>query len=372
MEADPLSVNEISRPSPLAIHPVPLASLSRTADPESILILKPSSLGDVVQAIPVLRLLRRRFPQAFIAWWVDASLVSLLEGDPDLNEVIPFNRAELRRWQGGRNFVRSVLKMRRRHFDWVIDLQGLLRSGAVGWVANGGLTIGVDDPREGASAFYDLSVRRPSATTHAVDWYLEVLKTLGVPVHRDFDWLPLRRDVAESVERKWPSGGRRWVCLQPGARWWNKRWPIEHFQGLMRELGAGNPQFGFAVLGGKDDRALGETLARVAPDRVVDLTGRTTLPEMIEWLRRCELMVTNDTGPMHAAAALGKPVVGVFGPTDPRRTGPYRQESLGLRLGLPCSPCLKQRCHHPRTMECLHGITPLAVASAVRERLVGG
>ena len=259
--------------------------------------------------------------------------------------------------------------MRRRHFDWVIDLQGLLRSGLVSWVANGGLTIGVDDPREGASAFYDLAVRRASATTHAVDWYLEVLRTLGVPVHRDFQWLPIRPEALESVERKWPAAGRRWICLQPGARWWNKRWPIEHFEQLIRELRGKNPDFGFAILGGSDDRPFGERLASIAPDRSVDLTGRITLLEMIEWLRRSELMVTNDTGPMHAAAALGKPVVGLFGPTDPRRTGPYRQETLGIRLGLPCSPCLKQRCHYASTLECLRGITPLKVLSAIQERL---
>ncbi len=362
-------MNEISSLSPAAPGGGPTKSARSSAIPASILILKPSSLGDVLQAIPVLRLLRLRFPNAFIAWWVDASLVPLLEGDPDLNEVIPFNRAELRRWQGGRRFVRSVLEMRRRHFDWVIDLQGLLRSGLVSWIANGGLTIGVDDPREGASAFYDLAVRRASATTHAVDWYLEVLRTLGVPVHQDFQWLPIRPEVLESVERKWPTAGRRWICLQPGARWWNKRWPIEHFEQLIRELRGKNPDFGFAILGGSDDRAFGERLASIAPDRSVDLTGRTTLLEMIEWLRRSELMVTNDTGPMHAAAALGKPVVGLFGPTDPRRTGPYGQETLGIRLGLPCSPCLKQRCHYASTLECLRGITPHKVLSAIQERL---
>ncbi len=339
------------------------------ADPKSILILKPSSLGDVLQAIPVLRLLRRRFPSAHIAWWVDASLVPLLKGDPDLSEVIPFQRRTLRTWKGFWEFARSVLRMRRARFDWVIDLQGLARSSMVSWVVNGELTIGVDDPREGAAALYDLYVPRPSASTHAVEWYLSVLTRLGVPIHEPFDWLPKVQAISTDLESRWPVNGHRWIALQPGARWWNKRWPVEHFQDLIRQLGRADASLRFVILGGGEDVDLGARLSEALPDRCLDLTGRLTLAETIEWLRRCSVMVTNDTGPMHAGAALGTPIIGLFGPTDPRRTGPYGQESTAVRLGLSCSPCLKQRCRHPQVMECLRGITPATVAGKVRESL---
>jgi lipopolysaccharide heptosyltransferase II len=333
------------------------------------LILKPSSLGDVIQSIPVLRLLRRRFPHAHIAWWVDASLVELLKGDPDLDEVIPFHRQALRRFEGVRTFVHSVLQMRRSRYDWVLDLQGLLRSGTVGWVANGGLTIGVDDPREGAAAFYDLAVLRPAPTAHAVDWYLSVLRRLKVPVDVPFEWLPRRPEVAARVQERWQPGDRPWICLQPGARWWNKRWPVEHYEQVIQGLGARHLHLGFAVLGGRGDEELGRRMAGALPGRTLDLTGRLSLLEMIEWLRLSSVMVTNDTGPMHAAAALGIPVVGLFGPTDPRRTGPYGQLASSLRLGLPCSPCLKQRCSHARPLECLQAIPPSGVIDAVERHL---
>jgi ADP-heptose:LPS heptosyltransferase len=126
----------------------------------------------------------------------------------------------------------------------------------------------------------------------------------------------------------------------------------------------------FAILGGMPDRTLGETIAQAAPGRCVDLTGRTSLPEMVEWIRICELLVTNDTGPMHVAAALGKPLVALLGPTEPRRTGPYRQLDQVIQLPLPCVPCMKDSCHFDQPLECLRGISPEAVFARV-QRLLG-
>jgi ADP-heptose:LPS heptosyltransferase len=101
----------------------------------------------------------------------------------------------------------------------------------------------------------------------------------------------------------------------------------------------------------------------------LNLCGQTTLPEMVEWLRRCELMVTNDTGPMHAAAALGKPLVALFGPTEPRRTGPYGHLESVLRIDLPCSPCLKSHCTWEKPDECLKAISPTMVFERVCRQL---
>lgn len=340
-----------------------------SCDPKRILILKPSSLGDVIQALPVLRLLRLQYPQAHLAWWVDASLAPLLEHDPDLNELIPFRRRSLHKFSAFSEFVRSIVQMRRTHYDWILDLQGLARSALVAWVANGGLTVGVEDRREGAPALHDVSIPRPSEGTHAVDWYLAVLRRLGVPVDRRFDWLPLRNPVRDRVLERWPLAGRRWISVQPGARWMNKRWPVEYFERVVSGLGKRDASLGFLILGGSEDRELGARLARSLPDRCLDLTFRTTLPEMVELLRFSKVMLTNDTGPMHAAAALRIPVVGLFGPTDPRRTGPYQQESTALRSSLPCSPCMKPRCRWPRTMECLHQISPETVIQRVQDCL---
>jgi len=334
-----------------------------------ILILKPSSLGDVVQALPVLRLIKRHLPASEIYWWIDSKLAPLLEGDPDLAGVVRFER---RRWAAPVHWGeiwRSVHWLRQQNFDWVIDLQCLMRSGIFAWLANGKLCIGLDEPREGARGFYDHIVQRPSPLTHAVDWYLRVLPALGVPVDSDFQWLPPRPGEAESVRRQWPVDGARWMVVQPGARWPNKRWPAESYAELVRLLAPANPAFHFAVLGGDKDRQLGEVIARVDPARCLDLTGRLSLPEMVEWIRLSELMVSNDTGPMHVAAALGAPVVALFGPTEPGRTGPYRQLDHVLQLNLPCVPCLKSRCCYFKPFECLRALPPAAVFDAVQKQL---
>jgi heptosyltransferase I len=334
-----------------------------------ILILKPSSLGDVVQALPVLRLLKLHLPDSEVHWWVDSSLAPLLEGDPDLAGVVRFER---RRWTTPAHWpemCRSIRWLRAQSFDWVIDLQCLARSGAFAWLANGKLLIGLDEPREGARGFYDIIVPRASFHTHAVDWYLAVLPRLGVPAHWNFTWLPERPAVAAAVREKWPVGRERWIAIQPAGRWPNKRWPADHFFELVRCLSETSTDIRFAILGGAEDQPLSKAIARAAPERCLDLAGQTSLPEMVEWLRLCELMVTNDTGPMHVAAALGKPVVAIFGPTEPRRTGPYGQLERTVQLAMPCVPCLKSRCAYVKPLECLKAIPPAVICERVRREL---
>jgi lipopolysaccharide heptosyltransferase II len=341
-----------------------------------ILILKPSSLGDVVQALPVLRLLKLHFRDAEIFWWIDSALAPLLEGDPDLAGVVRFER---KRWKSPRHWpemFRSIRRLRDQHFDLVIDLQCLARSGAFAWLANGKSLIGLDEVREGARGYYDVAVPRKSFHTHAVDWYLAVLPQLGVPVHKNFQWLPERPVVTAEIKRKWlgdnsESGIRnsKLIALQPGTRWQTKRWQTGNFAELVRLTSERFPATRFVIFGDAGDKPLGEIISRVLPERCLNLCGETSLSEMVEWLRLCDLMVTNDTGPMHVAAALGKPVVALFGPTEPRRTGPYGQLENVLRIELPCSPCFKGYCTYKIPNECLNAISPAMVLEKVRKQL---
>jgi lipopolysaccharide heptosyltransferase I len=338
-----------------------------------ILILKPSSLGDVIHALPVLRLLKSHLPESRIYWWLDSNLKSLLEQDRDLAGVIPFDRsfwAAPRRWPRMFSSLRDLRAMR---FDWAIDLQGLARSGIVAWLARAKLTIGLDNPREGhregARAFYDVTPPPAAPGTHAVDRYLAVLPLLNVPVHWNFDWLPKRPDIAAQIEQKWNPGPGPWIVLAPGARWDDKRWPARNFAeltGLMRGLGA----LKIVILGSADERPLGEAIAAQNPDCCLNLAGQTSLWEMIEWVRRGRLVIGNDSGPMHVAAALGRPLIALFGPTDPRNTGPYRKFNSVLQVNnLPCVPCQKSRCRHAVPMACLINIPVSAVFAKVREEL---
>src|SRR5207247_3812979 len=125
---------------------------------------------------------------------------------------------------------------------------------------------------------------------------------LRVPVHWNFTWLPQHREVAAGVREKWQADTARWLILQPGARWTNKRWPVESFAELARRLATEAAALRFAILGGKEDIPLGKTIARAVRDRCLELTGKTSLLEMRQWIRLRERMVTNDTDPTHDAA----------------------------------------------------------------------
>lgn len=344
-------------------------SVHSAIDPVKILVLKPSSLGDVVQALPVARLLKRRFPAAELHWWLNSELVPLLANDPDIDRVVPFDRKSWGSPFGWPGAVGSIRDLRRERYDWVIDLQGLARSSAVAWLAAGALTIGLDDPREAAPIAYDVSVPRDGYDVHAVDWYLSVLRRLDVPVTWDFEWMPRDEGAAAAIRSLWPDDGLRWIAFQPGARWTNKRWPAENFAALAARLTSRDPSLRVVVLGGDADRPLGGQIAAAAPGRCLDLTGQLSLPGMVEWLRRCVMMVTNDTGPMHVAVALGRPVIGLFGPTEPTRTGPYGQVAHVLRADLPCAPCMKATCANAEPLACLKALTVDLVARSVAARL---
>jgi heptosyltransferase-1 len=250
----------------------------------------------------------------------------------------------------------------------------LARSALLGraCASSGSRFVGVRDWRELVPLFHGESVPRPSPQAHAVDWQRALLTHLKVPLRTNWEWIPRRQAAAEQLVREFPEMTRnRWIGLQPGARWDNKRWPVARFVELIRLLSRSHPGHRIAVFGGPDDRFLGQSLAAADPGRCLDLTGRLSLPGMMEALRCVDLLVTNDTGPMHVAAALGKPVVALFGPTDPSQTGPYGQVEFVQRAEQPpaCVPCLKPVCYHSEPLACLNRITAIQVATAVSGRL---
>jgi heptosyltransferase-1 len=341
-----------------------------------ILIVKLSSLGDVVHALPVLRMLKRQRPGSEIFWWIESSLAPLLEGDPDLSGLFLFQRKGWPRpdwWKAAGSTLRAVREQR---FDFVLDLQGLSRSALFAWLANGQTTIGLDNAREGnregAQIFYDVLAPRSPPGTLAPERYLSVLKVLGMKPDWNFEWFPDRPQAAALVRQQICIRQGRWVMLLPGARWDNKRWPVEFFAQVVRQLAEENKDLNFAILGSGADRPLAENISRSKPDRCLDLTGRTSLPEMVEWLRCADLVIANDTGPLHVAAALGRPVVAIYGPSDPLHTGPHLQSAGVLQANhLPCVPCMKRICSYHEPLACLRSITPEQVCARARVALFG-
>ncbi len=344
-----------------------------------ILIIKPSSFGDVIHALPVLNGLRGRFPQARISWLVNHSCAGLLEGQPALDEIIRFDRKRYgrigRNLQVTADFLKFIAGLRERRFDLVIDLQGLFRSGFMAFASGAPTRVGFGSAREFAWAFYTHRVCVRHRDMHAVDRNWLFGRALGfedAPI--DFH-LPVRADARTLVRRLLEEAGLKpgaaYLLMAPGTRWETKIWPAAHFAEVARRA---RDEFGVGVvLAGMDSEApIANRVADLAGGPIVNLAGRTSLAELIALVDGAAMVVMHDSGPMHLALALGKPLVAIYGPTSPARTGPYRREEVVARLDLPCSPCyLKDVADCPHEHRCMRELLPATVVERVR-RVLGG
>jgi heptosyltransferase-1 len=342
------------------------------SSPRRILIIKPSSLGDVVHALPVLAVLRRSWPAAHIAWLVSSSFAPLLDRHPMLNEVIPFDRAHFGRiWRSPRifaDFWRLVAKIRRRRFELVIDQQGLIRSGLLALLSGARRRVGFATAREGAWLFYSHRVKPAATVEHAVDRNLLLAKALGLQVEEpEFPLAlqPSERAAAKDLLTE-AAGGQleAFTAIVPGARWKTKRWPADRLAALIDRLQShGLPRC--VLLGSPNDRAVADEIVRTCRSDVVNLVGRTDLKELTALMDLASCVVCHDSGPMHIAAALAKPMVAIFGPTNPARTGPYSPTASVVTHPVPCAPCYRRTCpyqHH----NCMRRLDVERVFNAVR------
>jgi lipopolysaccharide heptosyltransferase I len=340
-----------------------MATAGTAQPPRRILLIKPSSLGDIVHALPILAGLRRAWPQTHIAWLVASPFVPLLTGHPLLNEVIPFDRRHygrmLRSPRALLDFLRFVRQLRRQRFDLVIDLQGLFRSGLLAFACGAPRRVGFAAARELAWVFYTQRVRCPNEDGHAVDRNLALARSIGLPVDPPDFPLGLRdEELAAGGRLITATAGQpldHYIAVVPGARWETKRWRADRLARLIEGLAAdGLPPC--VLLGGPDDRTFTDAIVAACKIPVTDLVGRTTLRELTAAIARAELVICQDSGPMHIAAALGKPLVAIFGPTNPARTGPYGVSARIVALPLDCVPCYRRQCPlgHHHCMQQLH------------------
>lgn len=307
-------------------------------EPQRILLIKPSALGDVVHAMPIAHLLKRRFPRAHLTWLISTSFAQIARRHPDIDEVIEFHRKkssdskEIDR--SNRSLLSLMETLQRADFDLVVDLQGLARSALFGVMTGAPKRIGFANAREMAWFGYTHRVRSRGRERHAIERYLDIAEELGcdrAPIRFDFgidddD----RRYVDELIGQETSP-----IVFLPGTNWATKRWPVEYFDQLAHRLQSN------VFIAGADDVV--ELSKRI---RATSLAGRTTLMQLAELLRRARLVVSNDSGPMHIAAAVGAPLVSLFGPTSPIRTGPYQRDSSVVRLNIACMPCFERTCSH--------------------------
>ncbi len=341
---------------------------NQKADSQRILIVKPSSLGDIIHSLPVLWLLRKQYPDAHIGWVVKEIWKNILTGNPLLDEVIVLKK-------GIHGFFSAIIDIRRMRYDTVIDLQGLFRSGIISILSGVKERIGFSNARELAHMFYNTKIAVPREVMHAVDRYLlsisvQVRDDIGhrgphFPLYIDIDDAEWAREflVKNNLINVKPV-----IAINPSARWEKKRWSTTAYAALITRL-IQELKAGIIILGSKEDIPVAEEISPLVRGKHAVATGMTSLKTLSALLARVDLLVTNDSGPMHIAAALGTPVVALFGPTDPRLTGPYGNGHIVIRKDMECSPCLRRPCVHGRPL-CMEAITVEEVAEAVKQRLI--
>lgn len=346
-----------------------------------ILIIKPSSLGDVIHALPVLHGLRERYPKAAISWLIGKPFAPLIERHPELDDVILFDRARYSRF--GRSirattaFVDFARVLRRRDFDLVIDLQGLFRSGLLAFVTGAAVRIGFASARELAWAFYNHRLRTPDPNLHAADKNYLVSRVLG------FDAVAMRFDLAVTEDERTRAkeilstaglgSTDRFVSVWPGARWETKRWAAQRFAETIGRLHREH-DLRAVLMGDPNERELCTRIAAESGVSPIVLAGATGIREAVAVTERSAVVVAHDSAPVHIAAALGRPLVAVCGPTNPARTGPYAARDSVIQADLPCVPCyLKRLACCPYDHQCMKDVTVDIVVRAVRaaERGVG-
>jgi heptosyltransferase-1 len=306
-----------------------------------VLVVRLSAIGDVVHTLPALAALHHAGHE--VSWLVEPPARSLLENQPMLAQVIAAPRAKQLRWGRAREAARAL---RERRFDVALDLQGLWKSAAWARIAGARRVIGAEGSarRERASALLmHETASVPAQAVHVIDRNLAVLGALGIDAlgTREFPLPPLT-PAATAVRRQLEALPLRdFAVLNPGGGWTSKLWPAEAYGALARRLAErGVPSI---VSWGPGEQSLAETVV-AASHGAARLAFPTTLLEFVELARFARVTVAADTGPLHLACAVGAPVVGLFGPTDPARNGPFAADDVVVRRAPACAPCHRRGC----------------------------
>lgn len=340
-----------------------------------ILIIKPSSLGDVIHAMPVVAAIHAFAPASEIHWLVNASFAELVEMTEGVSRIHVFER---QLWKNKQKITMNIRKLyqlaralRHEKYDLVLDLQGLFRSAFISWLTGVRRRLGFDNAREGAVFFYSEKIQVKGKALHALDANLEALKNIFPgkalpPVSFKMKFPPA---VLSAVKEKgfdllFSKGA--YCVFSPQARWASKTWPKENYLHLAVKMAEAS-KLKIVITGNGEDSAFWEKASASYPEKIISLMDKTTLSELAWIISGCEFMVCNDSGPMHLAGAFHKKVIALMGPTKPEKTGPYWNACI-VREPVSCSPCLKRECPRGgKGMECMKRITPEKVLKAIEK-----
>ncbi len=327
----------------------------------NILIVKLSAIGDVIHTLPALNAIRRHYPEAHITWLVEEAAADLVIGHRALDRVIVSGRkrwlAQLktrRRRQAFAEMQAFWRDLRDTHYDIVLDFQSLLKSGVLVWLVHGKRKIGFDkgmQHQEHSYLFLNERIPPVDMEVHALTRGLMLLNAIGIPTPTVAYDLPVAEADQTAAQKllqdRGIAGIRPLVAINPVALWETKLWLNDRFAVLADRL-IKNHHVDIVFTGGPSDRQVVGRIAAMMTMPAVNLAGKTSLKQLAAIYRQSALVVSTDTGPMHLAAAVGTPVVALFGPTAPWRTGPFGEGHRVVRTAPPCSPCFRRHCDEHR------------------------
>lgn len=348
----------------------------------NILIVKLSAIGDVIHTLPAANVLRERYPGAHITWLVEEAASSLVIGHPALDRTLvsrrkswiarlrsgPFNR----RLETLREIREFIGQLRDRTYDWIIDFQALLKSGILIAFTRGQYKVGFDkgmEHMEHSHIFLNRRIPPIDMDIHALTRGLILLDAIGVRTKSIEYRLPVgsaEREKARKLLDLDAQNPREFVAINPMAKWDTKLWEDKKFAELADRI-IENHHRKVVFTGGGEDRVVIERILSRMRHKALNLSGKTDLKTLAAVYEHMDILITTDTGPMHLGAAVGIPVVALFGPTSSRRTGPFGGKHIVISADPPCRPCFKRRCD---TKNCMKNISVDTVYHAAENILL--
>jgi len=338
-----------------------------------ILVIKPSSLGDVVHTLPLVHAIKRNYPSCYVGWVIQGGFRGIIEGDPAVDEVIQITIPSTSDPQAPRgSFIRAATstvsaitqlrrRFRERPYDLVLDLHASFRSGLLGLTNPNGFRVGFQEAKELNTWFQNHLIAADNASLHAVDKNLAFADYLGCePSPDDFQVIvnPAARDAVRAFLKEQGVGpSDRLVYANPSARWETKFWTVHGWAELADSL-VDRKDARVVFAGSPQDASYVGLIAERMKSQPIVAAGKLTLEEAVALIEAADVYVGVDSGPMHISAFVGTPVVALFGPTDPEKVGPYGPGRRVIRVqDLDCLACRKRSCGNRRCLEGLDAQT---------------
>ena len=328
-----------------------------------ILLIKLRYIGDVVLCTPLLPLIRKRFPKSKLFFLVNPGTEGVLLGNPFLDEILVIPR------QGWMKQLAFIRQLRSKGFDIVLDLTDADRSAWLSWWSGASVRIGYNREQRWRGNCYTHVLPSAYGSMHMVDYHAQALAPLGIVEAIGLPKIFIGKEEMQKNERllaDLPSVPQLLVLLHPTARYDFKAWPLDRFAAVADWLVGQGVQV--ALIGTQQEWHIGQQIVSLAKKNLLNLMGKTQIPELAALMKRSALLIANDGGPLHMAAAAGCPTIGLFGPSDPGVWGPRGQAIRVIYKGLDCEECFYPGCSRGED-SCMRKISVEEVCQAAQELL---